>query len=523
MSKRTSSATLDIARALVTVTADLRAGRGEQALVGLLAIWAESRAPEIAAVIETLSDRLTSTCPPLPSANRREFDEAWSRRLSTGDPVERGLLLERALEGGGPDLRQRLERLAALPPDPRVASTLLRAVLHWNASPRSTTWTAMHRVLRAHADPRTLTALEQHNRTSNGYARRHHRGSDGRTISMVRKALAKTTVVLSSTDRAAVSALAELIERDGGGDHGSLLLAKVRAHPDDLDRRRVYADWLAQRGDPRGEFITLQLLELDGDPSANDPAVRRRIAKLRSAHEAEWLGRLATCFCAKSVEFVGGFPVSGRVRPELRNPGMFIDAPEWATFRRLAGAPAEILRSSTLGALREIRVDDHQTVGLLEARIPIPRVRRLIVDAPTRRWGFANRPRLWQAREFGGLPDLCEITVIHDGPIIERNDGLHEWEHRLAGPMPSGLELLELIQESGPLDIARWVQTLRNARCRTISRLRLRELDLLFDIEREGDEWSRVRAYPVRDERNDFRMAELAGLAQLGCEVQIDA
>jgi uncharacterized protein (TIGR02996 family) len=515
--------TLDISQVLVTVTADLQANRAEQALVGLLAIWAESRVPKIAALIEALSEHLGSAYPPLPSGTRREFDEAWTARLRAGDPVERGLLLERALEGGGPDLCRRMELLAALPPDPRIASTLLRAVLHWKASPRSKAWTAMHRVLRVHADPRTLTALEQHNRAGNDYPDWRRRGGDGRTISMVRKALAKKNIALSSADRAAVSALSELIERGSGGDPGSLLLAKLRAHPDDLDCRRVYADWLAQRGDPRGEFITLQLLELDGDPSANDPAVRRRISKLRSDHEVEWLGRLASCFCEKSVCFVGGFPVSGRVRPRLRNPGMFVDAPEWATFRSLVGAPAAILRSSTLGALTELRVEDHQALRLLEARVPIPHVRRLVVDAPTRRWGLATHPAIWRVREPRGLPELRELSVVHDGPIIQRNDGFYEWEDRLAGPMPNGLELLELIQVEGPLQVARWVQTLRSARCRTISRLRLRQPNLLFDIEREGDEWSRVRTYPALDgAASNLRMLELVELAQLGCEVQAD-
>jgi uncharacterized protein (TIGR02996 family) len=525
MGTRTSRPTLDISQALGPVTADLQANRAEQALVGLLAIWAESRAPEIAALIEDLSERLSSAYPPLPNGTRRELDEAWTARLRAGDPVERGLLLERALEGAGPDLCRRMELLAALPPDPRIASTLLRAVLHWKASPQSKAWTAMHRVLRAHADPRTLTALEQPNRAwDDHYPDWRHRGGEGRTLSMVRKALAKKSLVLSSADRAAVSALAELIEHRSGADHGSLLLTKLRADPDDLDRRRVYADWLTQRADPRGEFISLQLLELDGDPSANSPAVRRRIAALRSAHEGEWLGRLASCFCEKSVRFVGGFPVSARVRPKLRNPGMFVDAPEWATFRSLVGAPAAILRSSTLGALTEIRVEVHQAIRLLEARVPIPRVRRLVVDAPTRRFGLAAPPAIWRARERRGLPELRELSVVHDGPIIQRDAGFLEWENRFAGPMPHGLELIELAQVEGPLQVARWVQALRNARCRTISRLRLRlRPDLLFDMEREGDEWSRVRTYRTLDgAASNLQMLELAELAQLGCEVQVD-
>ena len=36
------------------------------------------------------------------------------------------------------------------------------------------------------------------------------------------------------------------------------LLDEVLGHPDDDVPRRVYADWLSERGDPRGELIAVQ-------------------------------------------------------------------------------------------------------------------------------------------------------------------------------------------------------------------------------------------------------------------------
>jgi uncharacterized protein (TIGR02996 family) len=32
----------------------------------------------------------------------------------------------------------------------------------------------------------------------------------------------------------------------------------IQAHPSDLALRQVYADWLDERGDPRGEYVRLQ-------------------------------------------------------------------------------------------------------------------------------------------------------------------------------------------------------------------------------------------------------------------------
>src|SRR4051794_14262414 len=66
------------------------------------------------------------------------------------------------------------------------------------------------------------------------------------------------------------------------------LLAAVVAAPDDDAPRLVLADFLSSRGDPRGEFITLQC-RLAAAP--DDEARRKlRIAenKLLKAHEATW-------------------------------------------------------------------------------------------------------------------------------------------------------------------------------------------------------------------------------------------
>jgi uncharacterized protein (TIGR02996 family) len=56
------------------------------------------------------------------------------------------------------------------------------------------------------------------------------------------------------------------------------LLAQIAAAPDDDAPRAVYADLLLQRGDPRGEFIQLQLEHADSD----------REHELLRTHEAAW-------------------------------------------------------------------------------------------------------------------------------------------------------------------------------------------------------------------------------------------
>ncbi len=76
--------------------------------------------------------------------------------------------------------------------------------------------------------------------------------------------------------------------------HMDPFVAAVRAELDDDLPRLIYADYLEERGDPRGEFIRLQV-ELAQTP-ADDPRRRElleREAKLLRAYESDWLGSLS--------------------------------------------------------------------------------------------------------------------------------------------------------------------------------------------------------------------------------------
>ena len=70
------------------------------------------------------------------------------------------------------------------------------------------------------------------------------------------------------------------------------LIAAVLANPDDDGPRRVYADWLLDQGDPRGEFILVQctLAQLDDD-SPHAEELRAREKALLAKHKKDWVGR----------------------------------------------------------------------------------------------------------------------------------------------------------------------------------------------------------------------------------------
>jgi uncharacterized protein (TIGR02996 family) len=64
--------------------------------------------------------------------------------------------------------------------------------------------------------------------------------------------------------------------------------------PRDLALWLVYADYLEEQGDPRGEFMKVQIaLEDEARSKPERDALRQREAELLAAHQREWLGALA--------------------------------------------------------------------------------------------------------------------------------------------------------------------------------------------------------------------------------------
>jgi len=66
---------------------------------------------------------------------------------------------------------------------------------------------------------------------------------------------------------------------------GAKLLASILANPADNDARLVYADWLSQNGDPRGELITVQCAIA---AKGRNTALEKREKELLKRHKATW-------------------------------------------------------------------------------------------------------------------------------------------------------------------------------------------------------------------------------------------
>lgn len=123
----------------------------------------------------------------------------------------------------------------------------------------------------------------------------------------------------------------------------------VYANPSDDGAKQVLADVLMEAGDPRGEFIALQML-----PRRTRKA-ELKLERLLERHRRDFLGPLARAVRPTGQHWEKGFLVE--CRAELA--GLLVDEPSWATVRRLevvndeTMAPKE-LTGPHLRSLREV-------------------------------------------------------------------------------------------------------------------------------------------------------------------------
>ncbi|MCC6333207.1 MAG: TIGR02996 domain-containing protein [Myxococcales bacterium] len=82
---------------------------------------------------------------------------------------------------------------------------------------------------------------------------------------------------------------------------GDELLARLAERPFDRALRLVFADWLLDQGDPRGEVIAL------GAKGELSLTQRRRVQRLTEQHAAAWLGPLVTVADVSACRWEGGF------------------------------------------------------------------------------------------------------------------------------------------------------------------------------------------------------------------------
>jgi len=460
---------------LAAAQAAFAGGRREEALQALLEAWRATRAPEVAALVERLGAQLAPTgVQPWSDqkAKQKERVAAWIEAAQAQRPAILSSLLANLIDGKSGEALQRLEGLAGWDADPRVASTLAALVEKppFQAGSTRPFWTRAFQTLREHADPRArdrLAAMDGKFLATLGGAASMAAVLESmtrRTVADLDEQLPSLTRALDDTERAAVATLdaalaaaAPVAPKSRAAATTEELLAAVYANPDDDGARQVLADALQEIGDPRGEFIALQL-------SGADP---KREKALYKKHAKEWLGAAGKILKQDSIVFERGFLTAGVMHPrsngDARNA---VGAPEWATVRRLRvndGVPVfPPLELETHPVLRGLRAFEGCSLAGGAAIATDSVARPLEVLTLARRWndGIGNNQPLPAdlQRALADAPALPRLRLLgFDGPVAMATlESLPDWasfarleELRLYGA-PSVAALPMLRKRRGP-------------------------------------------------------------------------
>jgi uncharacterized protein (TIGR02996 family) len=231
----------------------------------------------------------------------------------------------------------------------------------------------------------------------------------------------------------------------------SHLLAAIAADPDAIENWLVYADWLTDRGDPRGELIVLELaIETK---TANEEAVDRHRALLRD--ESAWLSpRLEAEAHHLGLELWRGFIRSASVFGPPDDPpieetvaALFAD-PHACLLRQLElEQNLDLVGSSRSTSVRELRIWSTRRELLLATTFPklaaleLTSALHQLIDLER-----IEHPLLADVRLDSGVPSAF-VTGGFDLPNLQalslRNDPMDLFEKRgiLTAPPPRLAEL----------------------------------------------------------------------------------
>jgi uncharacterized protein (TIGR02996 family) len=246
------------------------------------------------------------------------------------------------------------------------------------------------------------------------------------------------------------------------------LLAPVWAAPRDAALKQVVADLLLERGDPRGEFISLQLAK----------ASPKRQKLLLNRHGLGWLGSLADVVNLREEPpvFEQGFAAEVTVRGV--KPAQFLlaaDALEWATVRRVRSGLQRFSRAM-VGLEHPGPVKFQVLEQLVRDELPLTLRSMNVAALPDKAVEVLEKlavPPPWLALHFGQFEPTRELR--DSLPSLSELRGLEHLRFSAedGGVMPA------LLGEMGGLD---WLP-------RTVTQVELRDDERLIIFRRDRKAW----------------------------------
>ncbi len=186
-------------------------------------------------------------------------------------------------------------------------------------------------------------------------------------------------------------------------------LSQVYAAPHDDAPRLVYADWLLQRGDPRGELISLQLDRWrrgDDWPSARE-------SELLAAHEEAWLGPLWEVLVPGTVVFQRGFLAECAVRFESpAQKHRLLQDRRWGTVEKLAAEP-DVVTHPIMRGVWSLGPIEPAMLGELRGWDRLMRISEIRFDADAVGYNFFSRRFGDIEREWPRFPNLHDVAILY--------------------------------------------------------------------------------------------------------------
>lgn len=307
------------------------------ALTKALEGWSRTRHPRFAAIVDALAAREAPR--PIVADGRKRTDlEAWTALEAAGDPYDFPRLMATLAKAQSPDAKERVERMASRN-DPRVVPSLLAIASEppYTAGTSKKFWQAVVAALEASRDPRARDGMMD-------LSKRYKAINDTEMGAWVASAMfraagkivdptldAKTEKALEALEIEVLGAIAKAAPKPKRGPSLDEAFADVVKDLADDAPRLVFADILTDRGDPRGEFILLQVDRAAGRGTPERSDVERT-KYIRKDILTTWKAPLSTA--ADKVTFDRGFPY--RVALAKKGLATVLDAPEWGTVRELS-------------------------------------------------------------------------------------------------------------------------------------------------------------------------------------------
>lgn len=228
-----------------------------ETIAALLDAWRDRRAPALADLIDRATALLPSYRETLP-VEAKAAHAAWQAAFDRDPAGELPRLLRHIHAGGAAAATEHVVALSTLPDDPRIAMRLAELASNINISPeRAQYWKSTWELIARIRDPRVIAPLLQDFGGFAGTYYDHHRS--GRRILGDFVLAPQPPPSLDAADHKLVNQLAAALAKivPPHLERERTLVADVVASWDDDGPRLVYADWLMERDNLRGNLIVL--------------------------------------------------------------------------------------------------------------------------------------------------------------------------------------------------------------------------------------------------------------------------